>query len=80
MTDILRTPSAAPDVWHGHDLADESRWVRKLTAAEIAEIDAALASVKASGGPAIGFTKDAFALPALSGKIDAIYQDVQHGK
>ena len=80
MTDILRTPSAAPDVWHGHDLADGSRWVRTFTADEIAEIDAALASVKASGGPAIGFGKDDFPLPTLGGKIGAIYQDVQHGR
>lgn len=80
MTEILHIPSAARDVWRGPDLADESLWVRMLTTAEVAEIDTALASVKAGGGPAIGFGKDAFALPTLAAKIDTIYEDVQHGR
>lgn len=80
MPEMLMQPSAAPDVWRGADVADESLWVRPMTEAELAEIDAALAAVKAKGGPAIGFAKDDFPLPALSEKINAIYQDVQHGR
>ena len=43
------TPITNPKAWRGETLARETSWIVTLTEAEIADIDRALATAKASG-------------------------------
>ncbi len=54
MSDIRMTPITNPKAWRGETLAREASWIVTLTEAEIADIDRALATAKASGASARG--------------------------
>jgi hypothetical protein len=41
-----RTPITGPCAWQGKDIKDSTRWIRELTPAHAAELEAALAAVK----------------------------------
>jgi hypothetical protein len=57
-------PVTGPSVWYGRDLAARERdWIYRLSAAEIAEIDAAVRLFKASGRPLAGISPEDFPLP-----------------
>jgi hypothetical protein len=43
---MTMAPIEGPSVWHGRDMAGSARWIRDLTPAALAEIDAAQAKVK----------------------------------
>src|SRR5690242_19270937 len=42
-------PIAGVCVWHGREMAQSARWRRRLSVAQLAEIDAALRQAKARG-------------------------------
>ena len=57
MSTMAAEPLRGAAVWHGRDLARSTDWIRPISAAAVAELDAALASVKArdlAGRPAQG--------------------------
>src|SRR4051812_9872600 len=66
-----RTPIDGPAAWRGGDLATSTAWRHRLSAADIAELDRALAGVKASGRPLRALRAADLPLPALTGKIAA---------
>ncbi len=68
-----------PGVWTGSELQDDPTWIMDLDDDDIAEIDAALAAVKASG-LSIPFPASAFPLPTFAKKIDDIIDRVVNGK
>lgn len=70
---------ATPDAWAGPAIQQDRDWTCQLDAADIAEIDAALAQVKKNGA-AIPFPPDAFPLPQLRKKLDAILDDIENGR
>ena len=72
-------PLAGPAVWVGPELQDDGSWIMQLDAADIAEIDAALAAAKAAG-VSIPFAADAFPLPNFARRIDEIVERVSHGR
>ena len=80
MTKMLQSPVVGDCAWHGPAMARDTGWVHSLTTSDIAEIDAALAETKAASLPHLSFGKDAFPLPTLGPKIEAILAEVQHGR
>ena len=73
-------PIPGPAVWHGRDLAGASDWIRPLTAAAIAEIDAALRSVQARGLPWRQITRQDFPLPGFSAELAQVSRDLEWGR
>ncbi len=68
-----------PGVWYGPDIQNDQNWVMHFDGADVAEIDAALAAVKAAG-LSIPFPVSAFPLPNLAKKIDALIDFVSNDK
>ena len=56
-------PLAGRAGWYGRELDQSGAWIRTLTEAHRAEIDAALAGVKRARLPLFGFGRDDFPLP-----------------
>jgi hypothetical protein len=49
MSSIRMTPITGPKAWRGADLATDPSWIVTFTAAELAEIDRALAAATLAG-------------------------------
>ena len=49
-------PVSGPGAWYGRDLQGHSDWMRHFSAAELAELDAAVRAFKASGAPLAGIS------------------------
>jgi hypothetical protein len=75
-----RTPLTGPAVWTGADLAATGAWVRTLTPAHLAEIDTALAALKQSAAPPIGFAKEEFPLPQTAPLLAEISEELENGR
>ncbi|MEN9783306.1 MAG: hypothetical protein RJA24_649 [Pseudomonadota bacterium] len=69
----------SPDAWTGPAIQPDPDWICRLDDADIAEIDAALANIKHSG-TRMPFTSEAFPLPRLKGKLDAILDEIENGR
>jgi hypothetical protein len=68
-----------PGAWRGRDIQDDASWIHRLDDSAIRELDQALAHVKRSGCD-IPFSPDAFPLPQLGKKLDAILEEVENGR
>ncbi|HEV2187970.1 MAG TPA: TauD/TfdA family dioxygenase [Stellaceae bacterium] len=77
MRDIL--PVAGANVWHGKDMASSPRWQRRLTSAQLAEIDGALAVAKARGLSWETANRADFPLPGLATLMDDIREELENG-
>ncbi len=66
--------------WRAEDVADPAIWTEALTAAEIAEIDAALAHARARSPDLLDIGKADFPLPTLSARLGAIERDLIDGR
>ncbi len=66
-----------PSAWYGPDMLRQPDWLEHFTAAEIAEIDAALAGLRAD--PA-HLTPADFPLPTLGPRLAMIRDEVLHGR
>jgi hypothetical protein len=74
-----RQPIAGPAAWFGADLDRSGDWIRVLNAAQLQEIDAALAQVKRAGLPLFGFGREAFPLPMTSPLLAEISEALENG-
>jgi hypothetical protein len=73
-------PVSTPQVWYGRDMAKQPEsWNRRWNAAEIAEIEAAIAGVEAKGLDILKIDAAAFPLPTIAPEIERIRQTVLHG-
>ncbi len=68
-----------PGAWVGRKIQDDASWIYHLDADAIDEIDAALAHVKRAGTQ-IPYSADAFPLPRLGTKLNAILDEVENGR
>jgi hypothetical protein len=78
MTDVVREKITDSAAWIGPEIAKETHWYYHLDDKAVAEIDAALESVKAAG-LSIPFSKAAFPLPTFAKEIEKIADRVENG-
>src|SRR4051812_39902369 len=76
-----RSPVDGPAAWIGADLRRQpERWTYHLSAGEIAEIQAATATVKQRGLDIADITRAEFALPTFGATLDALRREVLDGR
>jgi len=73
-------PVIEPAGWTGEELRRSNDWRFELTAPEIAELDAAVAGVKARGLDIKDLTVADFPLPTLDRKLAAVKDQLLNGK
>ena len=79
MQSILTEPVRGPVAWSGRDLERDERWIRRLTPAQLTEIDAALATVRARGLAPEEMTRNDFPLPQFERELAAIGEELENG-
>src|SRR5262245_8544609 len=79
MFQATRHPLDAPCAWHGRDMAASSRWLRDLSARDLAEIDSALKSVQKQGLAWHEVTAEKFPLPSLRKRLLEIAEELEEG-
>jgi hypothetical protein len=80
MTTAQRTPIDVPAAWLGRDLSQRRDWIHRLTAAEIAEIDAALAQARSTGKPMAELSRADFPLATLARSIEGWLRELDRGR
>ena len=79
----MAKPSFAPIegvcAWRGTDMAEHPRWRFQLSIEDIAELQAALASVRQQGLPWDQMSKADFPLPGLAGKLAEMAEELEDG-
>src|SRR5260221_12810030 len=73
-------PVGGPWAWGGADLARAARWRHRLSAAEIADIGAALASWRRGGLRMVDINRAAARMPALEGRLARIRAQLIDGR
>lgn len=76
----LPGPVSGPSVWYGRDLQGRTDWIRHFSAAELAELDAAVRAFKASGAPLVEISPARFALPSLGAALAQILRELLEGR
>ena len=71
-------PVHGPGVWYGRDLAAREDWIRHFSAAELAEIHAAVHGAR--GVPLASLSPATFALPRLGGVLKEILSELLAGR
>lgn len=71
-------PIGGRAAWTGRELASDATWVRRMDAAGIAEIEAALGRVR--GRPLTAIRAADFALPGLRGFLDGVANELEEGR
>ena len=66
--------------WYGPDMARSDDWVHQLSAAEVAEVDAAVQTMVRRSVPIIEITRGDFPLPTLGPHLDEIQREVVTGR
>jgi len=66
--------------WTATDMQDETQWLEQLTAAELREIDEAIAHARAHCPDFLEIGKDAFPLPTLGARLVRIERDLIEGR
>jgi hypothetical protein len=80
MTEAKLQPVKGARVWRGPQIAARSEeWTYRLDEAEIAELDAAIASVEASQLDILQIRRENFSLPHLDSALRQIQHDLQQG-
>src|ERR1700733_13734484 len=72
-------PIAGGNVWHGKDMARSPRWQRRLTPAQLAELEAALAAAKSRGLGWEEVTEAEFPLPGFAPLLADIREELENG-
>ena len=77
----MTTPSPealdSPAAWRGPEMAAQGGWDYRLSAAEVAEVDAAVAAIDR---PLIEVDREAFPLPALGPKLARLRRELLEGR
>jgi hypothetical protein len=75
-TEIVTGPSA----WLGPDLTNDPSWIHVFSPRELAELDSALAGVKARGLALADIRRADFALPSLGRRLLEQLEEISHGR
>jgi Taurine catabolism dioxygenase TauD, TfdA family len=73
-------PVAGPGAWYGRDLGAREDWIRRLSAAELAEINAAIEAVRKTRLALAGITPAAFPLPTLGPFLREVLRELLEGR
>jgi hypothetical protein len=76
LTEIVRHPSA----WYGRDLLDDPSWIVHLSQNDLAEVAAAMESVRRRGLAFATLTRDDFPLPTLGPRLREWQDQVMNGR
>ena len=71
---------SGPAAWRGAQLSEPAEWMVHLDAADIAELDTAMRHVETSGLALHEVDRHSFTLPKLGAKLDAMREEVLHGR
>ena len=74
------TPVAGPEVWTGAEMAARRDWVYDLSAAEVAELERAVAATQDRDLTIIDIGRDDFPLPALGPRLARVQDEVVNGR
>src|SRR5215467_8859232 len=74
-----RAPLVGPAVWRGDDIKNATRWIRDFPASAVAELDAALAAVKAKDLDWSQIRRADFPLSSLDGLLADIAEELENG-
>ncbi len=77
---ISEHPVEDPACWKSADLQHTTEWQYRLNRAEVADLDAALALVRAKGLAAMQVTRADFPLPVLGARLAEIRREVLDGR
>jgi hypothetical protein len=66
--------------WRASDIADRALWTYRLTDADVAELDAALAHARARRADVLDITRDDFPLPTLAATIRRFEDELIDGR
>ena len=80
MSTLRTEPITGPAAWRGSELAGDDRWIHRLTEADVAEIDAALARLRATGRRFPDFGPEHFPLPGLAVRLAAFAHELENGR
>ncbi|HPU51488.1 MAG TPA: TauD/TfdA family dioxygenase [Burkholderiaceae bacterium] len=80
MTEVLDRAVTGPAVWTGEQMRARTDWIHVLAAADIAEIDRALAKVKSAGTSLFSIGPEDFPLPTLAPRLAGIRAEVADGR
>jgi hypothetical protein len=70
----------SPADWRGPDLAASTGWIARFSAAECAEIDAALRFARARGATLETLTREDFPLPGVAARIAEAREAIENGR
>src|SRR4051812_11430964 len=73
-------PIGGAAAWVGADMTTRSDWIVTLTAAELAEIDAAIAAHRRANRAMGEITPETFRLPMLAARLSGILGDLLEGR
>ena len=69
-----------PSAWYGPDMAKSEAWIYRLTASDIAEIEAAVDAITQRGMQIMDVQQQDFPLPQLGATLAKIQEEVVHGR
>lgn len=78
--EILRDIVVDRTAWKGPELQNDTAWTFAFTDSDLAELDAALAAVKAQGLRSGEFGKEEFVLPGLAAKLAKVDDEIRNGR
>jgi TfdA family taurine catabolism dioxygenase TauD len=80
MSSIWMKPISSPKAWRGEILARDTSWLVTLTAAEIADVDHALAAAKAAGRSMEDTGREDFPLTTLRARLEQTVAELYDGR
>ncbi len=80
MPDRHDGPITDPSAWYGRDYASGTDWAHRLTAAELDDLETALAAVTEAGLAPLEFSRDAFPLPVLGPVLAGMLGELEDGR
>ena len=80
MSTISARPLRGPAAWHGRDLARATDWIRPISAAAVAELDLALAAVKARGLAWRDIRREDFPLSGFAAELAVVAHELEDGR
>lgn len=72
-------PYETDDAWTGPAIAGSDRWIYRLSAEEVSELETALAHAEATGKPVAELTREDFPLPVTSRAVRAWMMELESG-